>query len=70
MEIPTIEWSGSGLKLDVEACKKTGEVSVPEDLFKKACVNNVDEGLQAIDKHKIGYPLMVSAYQLFSKCKG
>ena len=40
-----------------------------DDLFKKACVNNVDEGLQSVEKHKIGYPLMASLIYFYLEAK-
>ncbi|KAJ1348739.1 hypothetical protein KIN20_004112 [Parelaphostrongylus tenuis] len=61
LDIPTIEWSGSGLKLDL-AQKRAGEyVSVTQELFNQATVSDLYEGLRALEEHKIGYPLMIKA---------
>lgn len=60
LDIPTIEWSGSGLKLDLSQRKEGGEfVTVTQELFDKATVSDLYEGLRALEEHKIGYPLMV-----------
>lgn len=58
--IPTIEWSGSGLALDTS--KRDGsQIVVPPELALKACVSDVQGGLDAMHKHKIGYPMMIKA---------
>ncbi|CAD6185016.1 unnamed protein product [Caenorhabditis auriculariae] len=59
--IPTIEWSGSGIKMDVSNKKEGETVEVPRDLFTKATVTNYREGLEALERHKIGFPLMIKA---------
>ncbi|GMT36213.1 hypothetical protein PFISCL1PPCAC_27510 [Pristionchus fissidentatus] len=59
--IPTIEWSGSGLTLEEGDKLESGEICVSSQLFHKACVSNVYEGLDAMTKHKIGYPMMIKA---------
>uniref|UniRef100_A0A8L8K586 Acetyl-CoA carboxylase n=1 Tax=Heligmosomoides polygyrus TaxID=6339 RepID=A0A8L8K586_HELPZ len=62
LDIPTIEWSGSGLKLDLSQRKEGGEfVTVTQELFDKATVSDLYEGLRALEEHKIGYPLMIKA---------
>ncbi|GMT07393.1 hypothetical protein PENTCL1PPCAC_29567 [Pristionchus entomophagus] len=58
--IPTIEWSGSGLTLDA-ACRNGDQIMVTEELANKACVDSLTAGLEAMQKHKIGYPMMIKA---------
>ncbi|TRY78898.1 hypothetical protein TCAL_01701 [Tigriopus californicus] len=54
--IPTMPWSGSGLVADyVEGTK----VKVSKELFRQACVKNLEEGLKAAQK--IGFPVMIKA---------
>ncbi|XP_047674506.1 acetyl-CoA carboxylase 2 isoform X2 [Tachysurus fulvidraco] len=59
--IPTLPWSGSGLKVlwgDEE--QKLGHViSVPPELYAKGCVRDVDEGLAGAEE--IGYPVVIKA---------
>ncbi|GMR60829.1 hypothetical protein PMAYCL1PPCAC_31024 [Pristionchus mayeri] len=58
--IPTIEWSGSGLTLDTT--KRDGkQITVSEELARKACVTDWQAGLDAMKKHNIGYPMMIKA---------
>lgn len=42
-------------------------IVVPKELIEKACVNNINEGLEAMQKHKIGYPMMVRLFSHFSR---
>uniref|UniRef100_A0A1I7WUC5 Acetyl-CoA carboxylase n=1 Tax=Heterorhabditis bacteriophora TaxID=37862 RepID=A0A1I7WUC5_HETBA len=58
LDIPTIEWSGSGLKLDLSDKKEGEHVTVTQELFNQATVSDLYEGLRALEEHKIGYPLM------------
>uniref|UniRef100_A0A0K0D4A5 Acetyl-CoA carboxylase n=1 Tax=Angiostrongylus cantonensis TaxID=6313 RepID=A0A0K0D4A5_ANGCA len=61
LDIPTIEWSGSGLKLDLNQKRGSEYVSVTQELFNQATVSDLYEGLRALEEHKIGYPLMIKA---------
>ncbi|XP_071137494.1 acetyl-CoA carboxylase-like isoform X4 [Mytilus edulis] len=56
--VPTLPWSGSGLTVEWDE-KKGHRVTVPNDVFKKACVKDGDEGLKAAKK--IGFPVMIKA---------
>ncbi|KAK3576974.1 hypothetical protein CHS0354_005975 [Potamilus streckersoni] len=59
--IPTLPWSGSGITLKwMESDLAKGKtISVPQDVYRKACVNDADEGLKVA--REIGYPLMIKA---------
>ncbi|XP_053509729.1 acetyl-CoA carboxylase 2 isoform X6 [Ictalurus furcatus] len=59
--IPTLPWSGSGLKVAWgEEGQRLGHViSVPPELYAKGCVRDVDEGLAGAEK--IGYPVVIKA---------
>ncbi|CAJ0608732.1 unnamed protein product [Cylicocyclus nassatus] len=61
LDIPTIEWSGSGLKLNLSDTKEAEHVTITQDLFNQAIVSDLYEGLRAVEVHKIGYPLMIKA---------
>lgn len=39
--------------------ESTGRVKVPKDLFKKACIHTLEQGLQVAAR--IGYPVMIKA---------
>ncbi|CAC5416437.1 ACACA [Mytilus coruscus] len=56
--VPTLPWSGSGLTVDWNE-NKGQRVTVPNDVFKKACVKDAEEGLKAAKK--IGFPVMIKA---------
>ncbi|KAG1687910.1 Acetyl-CoA carboxylase [Nymphon striatum] len=58
--IPTLEWSGSGLKepWDDEYLKGK-KFRVNPEMYKKACIENIDQGLKAAQK--IGFPVMIKA---------
>mmetsp|Transcript_4903 Transcript_4903/g.18418 ORF Transcript_4903/g.18418 Transcript_4903/m.18418 type:complete len:2238 (-) Transcript_4903:55-6768(-) len=63
-EVPSLPWSGSGLKCRELPPTKEGETPdvsglVPEDLFREACVTTAEEALEK--SKKIGFPLMVKA---------
>ena len=49
----TVEWDNTKIG------KSSKPVSVPKDVFKKACVNDADEGLKAA--LAIGFPVMIKA---------
>ncbi|KAF7687781.1 acetyl-CoA carboxylase-like isoform X1 [Silurus meridionalis] len=59
--IPTLPWSGSGLKVvwEEEEQRLGHVISVPLELYTKGCVRDVDEGLA--DAEKIGYPVLIKA---------
>ncbi|RZF37309.1 hypothetical protein LSTR_LSTR005641 [Laodelphax striatellus] len=54
-EIPTLPWSGSGLKAQYSGKK----IKISSELYKKGCVASVDEGLASAQK--IGFPVMIKA---------
>ncbi|CAL1538931.1 unnamed protein product [Lymnaea stagnalis] len=56
--VPTLPWSGSGLKLAPHDIKGKTLV-VPSDLYRKGCTANAEEGLEAAKK--IGFPVMIKA---------
>ncbi|XP_052412557.1 acetyl-CoA carboxylase isoform X3 [Carassius gibelio] len=60
-EIPTLPWSGFGLKVEwAEEEQGHGRViSVPPDLYVQGCVKDADEGLASAEK--IGYPVAIKA---------
>ncbi|XP_051924733.1 acetyl-CoA carboxylase isoform X2 [Hippocampus zosterae] len=60
-DIPTLPWSGSGLKVDWrEADQSPGNViSVPPDVYTQGCVVDVDHGLA--EAERIGYPVVIKA---------
>ena len=49
----TVEWDNTKIG------KSSKPVTVPKDVFKKACVNDADEGLKAAKA--IGFPVMIKA---------
>ncbi|KAJ8315639.1 LOW QUALITY PROTEIN: hypothetical protein KUTeg_007789 [Tegillarca granosa] len=59
--VPTMPWSGSGLKVNWSASdvSKNKNITVPQDIYKKGCVNDVDEALRSAQE--IGYPVMIKA---------
>ncbi|XP_017269284.1 acetyl-CoA carboxylase isoform X2 [Kryptolebias marmoratus] len=60
-DIPTLPWSGSGLRVEwAEEDQKQGNVvNVPPEIYAKGCVRDVDEGLAGAEK--IGYPVVIKA---------
>jgi biotin carboxylase len=61
-EIPTLPWSGDGLKLDSleDSCRKgRKKIKLPDELYQQACVNSVESGLA--HAHRIGFPVMIKA---------
>ncbi|XP_061460830.1 acetyl-CoA carboxylase 1 isoform X7 [Rhineura floridana] len=58
--IPTLPWSGCGLQVDWQETdfqKRT--LNVPQELYEKGCVKDVDDGLRAAEE--VGYPVMIKA---------
>ncbi|XP_041792792.1 acetyl-CoA carboxylase isoform X1 [Chelmon rostratus] len=60
-DIPTLPWSGSGLRVDwPEEDQRLGNViSVPPEVYTKGCVQDVDDGLTGAER--IGYPVVIKA---------
>ncbi|XP_037941781.1 acetyl-CoA carboxylase 1-like, partial [Teleopsis dalmanni] len=54
-DIPTLPWSGSGLKAQYSGKK----IKISSELFARGCVNSVEQGLAAVSK--IGFPVMIKA---------
>uniref|UniRef100_G3TBG5 acetyl-CoA carboxylase n=1 Tax=Loxodonta africana TaxID=9785 RepID=G3TBG5_LOXAF len=61
LQIPTLPWSGSGLMVEwtEDGLQQGKMISVPEDVYNKGCLKDVDEGLAVAEK--VGYPLMIKA---------
>ncbi|XP_040280126.1 acetyl-CoA carboxylase 1 [Bufo bufo] len=58
--IPTLPWSGSGLKVDwQESDLKKRILNVPHEVYEKGYVKDVDDGLKAAEM--VGYPVMIKA---------
>lgn len=55
--VPTMSWSGSGIT--ETALSEQGFVTVLDDVYKKACVTSVEDGLARAEE--IGYPVMIKA---------
>jgi len=55
--VPTMPWSGSGLTTD--ARNDQGFITVPDDIYRKACVIDLNEALARV--HEIGFPCMIKA---------
>ena len=55
--------SGSGLVADMPAASSgsvgQSRVKVPKDLYRRACVRTLEEGINV--SHRIGYPVMIKA---------
>uniref|UniRef100_A0A7N8WIQ9 acetyl-CoA carboxylase n=1 Tax=Mastacembelus armatus TaxID=205130 RepID=A0A7N8WIQ9_9TELE len=60
-DIPTLPWSGSGLRVDwAEEDQKLGNVIiVPPEVYTQGCVCDVDDGLEQAEQ--IGYPVIIKA---------
>ncbi|XP_028313974.1 acetyl-CoA carboxylase isoform X2 [Gouania willdenowi] len=60
-DIPTLPWSGSGLRVDwTQDDQRLGNaISVPAELYRKGCVHDVDFGIT--EAEKIGYPVVIKA---------
>ena len=59
VNIPTIDWSGSGLKVENENGKDNLEVG--KELFNRATVSSAKEGLKCLKEKGITYPVMIKA---------
>ncbi|XP_029189065.2 LOW QUALITY PROTEIN: acetyl-CoA carboxylase-like [Acropora millepora] len=59
--VPTLPWSGSGLKLDPTSNDyvEGKVVAVSHDLYLKGCIQDVSEGIKIA--RDIGYPVMIKA---------
>ncbi|KAM7391893.1 hypothetical protein PAMP_022541 [Pampus punctatissimus] len=60
-DIPTLPWSGSGLRVDwaEEDQKLRHVISVPPEIYTQGCAHDVDDGLAGAEK--IGYPIVIKA---------
>ncbi|KAK2837305.1 hypothetical protein Q5P01_014517 [Channa striata] len=60
-DIPTLPWSGSGLRVDwAEEDQRLGNgISVPPEVYAKGCVQDVDHGLA--EAERIGYPVVIKS---------
>ncbi|XP_024897397.1 acetyl-CoA carboxylase 1 isoform X2 [Pteropus alecto] len=58
--IPTLPWSGSGLRVDWQENDFSKRIlNVPQELYEKGYVKDVDDGLKAAEE--VGYPVMIKA---------
>ncbi|XP_030883299.1 acetyl-CoA carboxylase 1 [Leptonychotes weddellii] len=58
--IPTLPWSGSGLRVDWHENDFSKRIlNVPQELYEKGYVKDVDDGLKAAEE--VGYPVMIKA---------
>lgn len=59
--VPTLPWTGTGLRVDwsEDDLLNGKKVTVPQTLYRQACVADVEEGLRAV--HRIGFPVMIKA---------
>lgn len=53
--VPTLPWSGSQVEIPLEVCLD----SIPEEMYRKACVSTTEEALASCQM--IGYPAMIKA---------
>jgi len=53
--VPTLPWSGSGVRLSYQACDGV----IPTDVYDKACIKTPEEALESC--RTIGYPIMLKA---------
>ncbi|KAK0396480.1 hypothetical protein QR680_001733 [Steinernema hermaphroditum] len=60
VNIPTIEWSGSGLMVS-EDFDPTSEKIISDELYNQACVETDEEGLRVLREKNITYPVMIKA---------
>ncbi|KAG8961417.1 acetyl-coenzyme-A carboxylase [Tulasnella sp. 419] len=56
-KVPTMAWSGTGI--DETQLSEQGFVTVPDEVYQKACVTSVEEGLARAEA--IGWPVMIKA---------
>lgn len=57
--VPCIPWSGDGLTIDCSNVRRGEAVSVPADVYERACVSDAETGLEIATR--IGFPVMVKA---------
>ncbi|GAA5983453.1 hypothetical protein JCM11641_007854 [Rhodosporidiobolus odoratus] len=55
--VPCMDWSGTGV--DQVIMSEDGYVTVADDVYQQACVNDAEDGL--LKTRKIGYPVMIKA---------
>lgn len=57
--VPTMAWSGDGLTLDCDdkTLKDQSVVTVGQELYRKACIDTVEQGIR--EAQRIGYPIMI-----------
>uniref|UniRef100_A0A1I7ZJC0 Acetyl-CoA carboxylase n=1 Tax=Steinernema glaseri TaxID=37863 RepID=A0A1I7ZJC0_9BILA len=60
VNIPTIEWSGSGLMVP-EDFDATSTTIISDELYRQACVESDEEGLRVLREKNITYPVMIKA---------
>ncbi|XP_068249206.1 acetyl-CoA carboxylase isoform X1 [Palaemon carinicauda] len=58
-DIPTLPWSGSGLKVEYSEHVPGKRLNIPRELCRKGCVETVEEALASAQK--IGFPVMIKA---------
>ncbi|GAA5906155.1 hypothetical protein JCM6882_006061 [Rhodosporidiobolus microsporus] len=56
-QVPCMDWSGTGV--DQVIMSQDGYVTVADDVYQEACVQDAEDGL--IKTRKIGYPVMIKA---------
>ncbi|XP_071044333.1 acetyl-CoA carboxylase isoform X1 [Parasteatoda tepidariorum] len=56
--IPTLPWSGSGLKAEWNETHGS-KIKIRSELYKKGCVSDIDDGLRIAQE--IGFPVMIKA---------
>lgn len=57
--MPTLPWSGSDLKIDCGQRDTSQLLVVPDELYQRGCVHDVDEALESAKR--IGFPVMIKA---------
>lgn len=57
--VPTLPWSGTGLTANATVPGGSSRVKIPKDLYRKACIRNLEEGIKSANQ--IGYPVMIKA---------
>ncbi|KAI9138810.1 acetyl-CoA carboxylase [Paraphysoderma sedebokerense] len=55
--VPTMAWSGSGLTTDARTAE--GYITVPDDLYMQACVDDLNQALEGLSK--VNFPCMIKA---------
>ncbi|XP_020776551.2 acetyl-CoA carboxylase isoform X2 [Boleophthalmus pectinirostris] len=60
-DIPTLPWSGSGLRVNWDEKNQNLKdiVSVPSEIYKHGCIVDVEDGLAGAER--IGYPVVIKA---------